>query len=78
MIDYRILNKLTNFIKRHKNQNEYKNNNNIVYKILCNNCDVSYMSQTNRYLMKTRINKHVKNIKTEESNFLVVSKHVEV
>jgi len=47
-IGYRILNKLTNFIKRHKDQNKY--NNNIVYKILCNNCNGSYVGQTKRYL----------------------------
>jgi len=57
MIDYRILNKLTSFIKRHKNQNEFKTNNNVVYKILYNNCDASYVGQTKRQL-KTRINEH--------------------
>jgi len=75
MIGYRILNKLTNFIKRHKDQNKYENNNNIVYKILCNNCDVSYVGQTKRYL-KTQIKEHVKNIKAEESKLSVVSKHM--
>jgi len=50
IIGYRILNKLTNFIKRHKDQNKYENNNNIVYKILCKNCDSSYVGQTKRYL----------------------------
>jgi len=57
MIDYRTLNKLTSFIKRHKNQNEFKTNNNVVYKILYNNCDASYVGQTKRQL-KTRINEH--------------------
>jgi len=33
MIDYRILNKLTGFIKRHKDKNNLDANNNIVYKI---------------------------------------------
>jgi len=35
--DYRILNKLTRYIKRHKYINKLDTNNNIVYKILCNN-----------------------------------------
>jgi len=52
MIGFRILNELINFIKRHKDQNEYKNNNNIVYKILCNNCDAPYVGQTKRYLKR--------------------------
>jgi len=30
---HRILNKLTGFIKRHKDVNEFETNNNIVYKI---------------------------------------------
>jgi len=37
MTGNRILNKLTRFIKRHKDSNKYDANNNIVYKILCNN-----------------------------------------
>jgi len=42
MISYRILNKLTGFIKRHKNKNNLDVYNNIVYKIFYNNCNVSY------------------------------------
>jgi len=47
----------------------------VVYKILCNNCDASYVGQTKRQL-KTRINEHVKNIKIEESKHSVISKHM--
>jgi len=43
MTGYRILNKLTRFIKRHKDSNKYDANKNIVYKILCNNCNASYV-----------------------------------
>jgi len=67
IIDYRILNKLTGFIKRHKDKNNLDLNNNIVYvKIFCNNYNVSYVGQTKRQL-KTRISEHVKNIKGDES-----------
>jgi len=47
----------------------------VVYKILCNNCDASCVGQTKRQL-KTRINKHVKNIKDKESKHSVISKHM--
>jgi len=39
---YRILNKLTSYIKRHKDINEHDTKNNIVYKIFWNNCNTSY------------------------------------
>jgi len=74
MTGYRILNKLTGFIKRHKDANKFEVNNNIVYKILCNNCNASYVGQTKRQL-KTRIdNEHSfdwKNVKILdfESNY---------
>jgi len=58
--DYRILNKLTGYIKRHKDINEHDTKNNIVYKIFCNNSNASYVGQTKRQL-KTRI-KHKKNM----------------
>jgi len=72
---YRILNKLTGFIKRHKDANIFEVNNNIVYKILCNNCNASYVGQTKRQL-KTRINEHVKNITSDESKHSVITKHM--
>jgi len=34
MIGYRILNKHTSFINRHKDQNKFETNNNVIYKIL--------------------------------------------
>jgi len=47
-IGYRILNRLTAFVKRHKDKNILKVNNNVVYKIFCNNCNASYVGQTKR------------------------------
>jgi len=75
MIGYRILNKLTGFIKRHKDKNRFEDNNNVVYKILCNGCNASYVGQTKRKV-KTRINEHIKNIKVEESKHSVITKHI--
>jgi len=71
---HRILNKLTSFIKRHKDINRFEVNNNIVYKIFCNNCN-AYVGQTKRQL-KTRINEHVKNIASDESKHSVITKHI--
>jgi len=75
IIGYRILNKLTGYIKRHKDINKHDTKNNIVYKIFCNNCNASYVGQTKRQL-KTRINEHVKNIRFDESKHSVITKHI--
>jgi len=75
IVGYRILNKLTGYIKRHKDTNKHDTKNNIVYKILCNNCDASYVGQTKRQL-KTRIKEHGKNIRLEDSKHSVVTKHM--
>jgi len=75
MIGYRILNKLTGFIKRHKDKNSFDNNSNVVYKVSCNNCNASYVGQTKRKV-RTRINEHIKNIKVDESKHSVITKHI--
>jgi len=62
------LNKLTAFVKRHKDKNMLEVNNNIVYKIFCNNCNASYVGQTKKQL-RIRINKHVKNIGLDDLTF---------
>jgi len=48
MIGYRILNKLIRFIKRHKDKNNLDSDNNIIYKICCNNYNASYVGQIKR------------------------------
>jgi len=75
MIGYRILNKLTGFIKRHKDIDSYESNNNAVYKIFCNNCNASYVGQTKRKIV-TRINEHIKNVGFVESKHSVITKHI--
>jgi len=59
-IGYRCLNNLKNFVKTHKDKTDFNTNNNIVYKICCNNYDASYVGQIKRHL-KTRLKEHVKN-----------------
>jgi len=72
---YRILNKLTSIIKKHKDVNKFETNNNVVYKIFCNDCNASYVGQTKRQ-SKTRINEHTKNILSNESKHSVITKHI--
>ncbi|KYN20105.1 hypothetical protein ALC57_07533 [Trachymyrmex cornetzi] len=74
IIGYRCINKLDRFINTHKDKNEYRDNNNVIYKINCIDCDVSYVGQTKRHL-KTRIKEHRNNIKYE-SKHSVVTKHI--
>ncbi|KAG5310829.1 GVQW3 protein, partial [Acromyrmex insinuator] len=47
MIGCRCL-KLNKFIKVHKDKNQHDKNNNVIYKMNCNNCDASYVGQTKR------------------------------
>ena len=46
MIEYRCLHKLNRFIKTQKDKNQHQKNNNVIYKITCNDRDVSYVGQT--------------------------------
>ncbi|KYQ56914.1 hypothetical protein ALC60_04118, partial [Trachymyrmex zeteki] len=43
---YRCLNKLNSFIKVHKDRVNKTSNQNVVYKINCNDCNASYVGQT--------------------------------
>jgi len=72
---YRILNKFTGLIKRHKDIDNLEENNNIVYKVFCKNCNASYVGQTKRKL-KTRLNEHKNNVRLEESKHSVITKHM--
>ncbi|KYN14498.1 hypothetical protein ALC57_13304 [Trachymyrmex cornetzi] len=75
MIGYRCTNKLNRFIKVHKDRNPHEKNNNVIYRLNCNNCDVSYVGQTKRQL-QTRIREHRNNIKLDQSKHSVISKHI--
>ncbi|KYN11463.1 hypothetical protein ALC57_16381 [Trachymyrmex cornetzi] len=50
MTGYRCTNKLNRFIKVYKDRNQHDKNNNVIYKINCNNCDAFYVGQTKRQL----------------------------
>ena len=58
---FTIPNTLRNFIKRGKDDLEHFHNQNVVYRISCEDCDISYIGQTKRQL-KTRLHEHVSDI----------------
>jgi len=71
---YHNLNKLSKFIKVHKDPLSNLQKKNVVYKICCNDCDASYVAQTEK-LLKTRISKyrnHIRNSPTAS----IITNHV--
>jgi hypothetical protein len=72
---YRILNKLSNMIRVQKDKNPLFMNNNVIYRIDCNNCDASYVGQTKRKL-QTRIREHKYNIRLDDSKHSVITNHI--
>jgi len=74
IIGYRILNNLGKFIRVHKDTNQFLNNNNVVYKIFCNDCNASYVGQTKRQL-NTRMKEHCYNINSTLANPSVIKLH---
>jgi hypothetical protein len=74
MIGYRILNKLTGFIKRHKDRTTVDTSNNVVYKLCCKDCNASYVGQTKRQL-KTRLNEHIRNSNPNTLKQTVITEH---
>ena len=76
MIGYRNwLKQAYKFIKVYKNKNQHDKNNNIIYKVNCNNCVASYVGQTKRQL-QIRIKEHHNNIKLDQSKYSVILKHI--
>ena len=71
---YKITKKLNTLIKRGKNNLHNNDKTNVVYKLNCQNCNVSYIGQTKRHL-RTRVKEHSNNIKLHETNHSVISKH---
>jgi len=72
MIGFRCLNKLSQFIKVHKDKDHLLSKNNAVF---CKNCEASYVEQTKRQL-KTRLKEHKNNIKLDQSRYSVISQHI--
>ena len=68
VIDWRLgrcMHKLNNFIKTRKDRNQNDYNNNVVHKILCNNCDASYVAQIKGYRRQNPVTIIVKQISTD-------------
>jgi len=75
IIGYKVLNHLERFIRAHKDMNNLLTNNNVIYKILCKDCDTSYVGQTKRQL-KTRVKEYSNNLKSLSSNLSVITEHI--
>jgi len=74
IVGFKGINKLNNFIKVQKDETNFMSKNNVVYKILCNNCDASYVGQIKRQV-QTRIKEH-NNIRLEPSRHSVITEHI--
>jgi hypothetical protein len=72
---YRCLNKLNRYIKTHKDKNNSNNQNNVIYRICCKDCDATYIGQTKRQLC-TRVKEHKNNIRLDPSKHSVVTEHI--
>jgi len=68
------LNELGRIIKAQKNPLPIGHNKNVVYKLCCKNCNVSYIRQTKRRL-NTRILEHKKNINKKTANHSIITEH---
>jgi len=73
-ISYFSLNKLGSIIRGHKDILPNMSQKNVVYKILCKDCDASYVGQTCRQL-KTRISEHKNHIRWNTNTQSVITEH---
>ncbi|XP_018337091.1 PREDICTED: uncharacterized protein LOC108745430 [Trachymyrmex septentrionalis] len=67
-------NKMDKYIRVQKDTCPRTSKSNVVYKILCNNCDASYVEQTGRQL-KTRIAEHRNHVRHKASAHSVITEH---
>jgi len=72
-IIFRCLNKLSQFVKVHKDIDHPLCRNNVIYKISCKNCEATYVGQTKRQL---RVKEHKNNIKQDHSKHSVILEHI--
>ena len=73
-LSYSSHNNLRRFIKVHKDPLLNEQKNNVVYKILCKDCDASYVGQTKR-LLKIRIDEHRNHIRKNTAQHSVITDH---
>ncbi|KYQ46473.1 hypothetical protein ALC60_14570, partial [Trachymyrmex zeteki] len=71
---FSISNSLWNFIRKGKDQLDPLCNQNVVYKISCDDCDVSYVGQIKRQL-KIRLHEHVSDINKKSKSPTVITNH---
>lgn len=71
---YTIPKRLDKFIRKGKDCVSLEKRTEVVYKIDCRDCNMSYIGQTKRHL-ETRVKEHKNDIKKHDSNHSVVSKH---
>ncbi|KYQ51737.1 hypothetical protein ALC60_09152 [Trachymyrmex zeteki] len=71
---FSIPNSLNKFIKKGKYQLDPLFNQNVVYKISCDDCEASYVGQTKRQL-KTRLHEHVSDINKKSKSPTVITCH---
>jgi len=67
-------NKLSRYIKAHKDSIPLTSRPNVVYKINCQNCEASYVGQTKR-MLNTRIGEHRNHIRRNSTQSSVVTDH---
>jgi len=73
-IAYSVPNTLNRFIKRGKDKIDPRSQNDCVYKIVCSDCDISYVRQTKKQL-GTRLKEHMSDIRKKNGLLSVVSNH---
>jgi len=74
-IAYKCNHKLKKFIKPIKDPIPRCQNNNVVYKIQCSDCEATYIGQTKRQL-RTRIKEHKQNVKKKTDTLPVITEHI--
>jgi len=67
-MSHSILNILQKYIKRGKDKLEIRYQQDVVYKIICKDCETTYIGQTKRQL-GTRLQEHVKDINKKSGTF---------
>ena len=67
--------KLNSIIKLQKDKFKKGNNENLVYLLNCDTCDMNYVEQTKRFL-ETRKTEHADNIQKDPSVHNVISNHI--
>lgn len=73
------MNKLNKFIKVHKDKTQREQNSNIIYKLSCNDCNASYVSQTRERERRDNCRlewKNRNNIKLAPSKHSVIFKYI--